>query len=275
MPELPEVETLRRSLQPLVGRSMARIRFSPLAPVETTTPRAIQDLLQGEMIEGVARWGKYLLISTPSRATLVLHLGMSGQLRFFPDGLANPVPHTHMEITFSDGALLRFIDARRFGTLSLTQTSDHCDNLFLQRLGLDYLDEALTDEKFIVACRRHQGLSLKSLMLHQGIAAGLGNIYACEALYGARLDPRRVVKKTRDEQLIGLLDSARKMLVKGIRYGGVSMRDYLDGNGHEGVMKKFLQVYDREGMPSLDGKGVVRRIVQNARSTWFVPTIQK
>jgi formamidopyrimidine-DNA glycosylase len=180
-----------------------------------------------------------------------------------------------MEINFTDGSLLRFVDARRFGTLSLSQRADGSDNLFLQRLGPDYLAESLSPEKFIAACRRHPGISLKSLTLHQGVVAGLGNIYACEALYGARLDPRRLVRKTRDGQLVDLLNSARDMLAKGIRYGGVSMRDYLDGNGHEGVMKKFLQVYDREGLSSLDGKGRVRRIVQNARSTWFVPSIQK
>ena len=275
MPELPEVETLRRSLQPLVGRTIAKIRFSALAPVETTQPQLLQNALQGQAVAAVARWGKYLLFRTPSQAALVLHLGMSGQLRFFSETPLEQVPHTHMEVHFSDGSLLRFVDARRFGTLSLTQTLEGTDNLFLQRLGLDFLDPALTEEKFIATCRRHPGLSLKALTLHQGVAAGLGNIYACEALYGARLDPRRKVKKTRDKQLVDLLASARKMLAKGIRYGGVSMRDYLDGNGHEGVMKKFLQVYDREGMVSLDGKGMVRRIVQNARSTWFVPSIQK
>lgn len=275
MPELPEVETLRRSLKPLYGKSVARIRFSPLAPVEATKPRSIQDALQGQDIGEISRWGKYLLIRTASHTALVLHLGMSGQLRFFSDEQTPAAPHTHMEIKFSDGSVLRFADPRRFGTLSLTQSPDGRDNPFLQRLGPDYLDGDLTDSKFIAACRRHSGISLKSLTLHQGIAAGLGNIYACEALYRARLDPRRLVGKTSEEKLITLLSAARRVLDKGIRYGGVSMRDYLDGNGHEGVMKKFLQVYDREGLSSLDGKGKVRRIVQNARSTWFVPSLQR
>jgi formamidopyrimidine-DNA glycosylase len=107
------------------------------------------------------------------------------------------------------------------------------------------------------------------------VASGLGNIYACEALYAAGLDPRRSVGRTGDDGLISLLKAARKVLALGIRHGGVSMRDYLDGNGHKGVMQNFLQVYDREGQFSLDGRGKVKRIVQNARSTWFVPKIQR
>jgi formamidopyrimidine-DNA glycosylase len=275
MPELPEVESLRRSLETLKGKCVSEICFSPLAPVETTTPRAIQDAFRGQEIREISRWGKYLLIRTSTQGALVLHLGMSGQLRFYSEGSRPPTSHTHMEFQFSDGSFLRFVDARRFGTLSLTQTEDGRDNLFLQRLGPDYLDEALTGEKYLRGCRRHSGISLKSLTLHQGVAAGLGNIYSCEALYQARLDPRRLVGKTKDEKLIELLNAARRILAKGIRYGGVSMRDYLDGNGHKGVMKEFLQVYDREGRRSLDGKGMVCRIVQNARSTWFVPSLQK
>jgi formamidopyrimidine-DNA glycosylase len=275
MPELPEVETLRRSLQPLAGKTIGKVSFSPLAPVETTTPKFIRDVLEGQAIREISRWGKYLLLRVSPRSSLVLHLGMSGQLRFYSDDQTPKVSHTHMEVYFTDGSLLRFVDARRFGTLSLSQQKDGRDNPFLRRLGPDYLDEGLSDEKFISACRRHPGISLKSLTLHQGIAAGLGNIYACEALYSARLDPRRIVKRTSDEKLTALLLAARVVLAKGIKYGGVSMRDYLDGNGHEGVMKKFLQVYDREALTSLDGKGKVRRIVQNARSTWFVPSLQK
>lgn len=275
MPELPEVETLRRSLRPIVGRRVARIVLSPLAPVETTTPKAIKKSLAGERIREVNRWGKYLLIQTVSQGALVIHLGMSGQLRFYASLPADPVPHTHMEMVFEDGALLRFVDARRFGTLSLSKDPQGRDNPFLRRLGPDYLDENLSEEAFLKNCRRHPRLSLKSLAMHQGVAAGLGNIYACEALYQAGLDPRRTVRRTRDPQLIALHRAARKVLALGIRHGGVSMRDYLDGNGHRGVMQEFLQVYDREGRLSLDGRGRVRRIVQNARSTWFVPKVQK
>jgi formamidopyrimidine-DNA glycosylase len=145
----------------------------------------------------------------------------------------------------------------------------------LQKLGPDYDDPNLRAEEFLRRCRAHPGLSLKALALHQGVAAGLGNIYACEALYGAELDPRRKVKRTRDDRLVGLLHQARRVLQLGIDKGGSSLRDYFDGLGNRGVMREFLQVYDREGMPTLDGRGTVRRIVQNARSTWFCPEVQR
>lgn len=275
MPELPEVETIRRSLANLRGKKICSVYLSRLAPVETTTPAAIRRSLAGGTVEKVQRWGKYLIFPIQEGPSLILHLGMSGQLRLYPSPVPSRSKHTHLEIGFSDGSLLRFVDSRRFGTLSLSFRKHRRDNGFLERLGPDYLDPELSDEFFLRQCRRHPKISLKSLALHQGIATGLGNIYACEALYRAGLDPRRIVSQTTDEELIQFLAAAREVLAEGIRYGGVSMRDYLDGNGHPGIMKEFLRVYDREGEISLDGGGRVHRIVQNARSTWFVPTVQK
>jgi formamidopyrimidine-DNA glycosylase len=274
VPELPEVETLRRSLVDLKGKTIRSVYLSRLAPVETTTPTAIRRALSGGTLGEVQRWGKYLIFPIRERPSLVLHLGMSGRLRLFRPPIPPQSKHTHLEIGFSDGSLLRFVDSRRFGTLSLSFRHNGQDNEFLKRLGPDYLDPKLSPEVFLRQCRRHPKISLKSLTLHQGIATGLGNIYACEALYRAQLDPRRLVSQTNDEELIKFLAAAREALADGIRYGGVSMRDYLDGNGHRGIMKEFLRVYDREGKVSLDGRGCVRRIVQNARSTWFVPTVQ-
>lgn len=274
MPELPELETIRRSLKALQGKTIQSVYLSRLAPVETTTPVIIRRAIKNTTIEKINRWGKYLILQTRQSSQLVIHLGMSGQLRLFEKAPPSRLKHTHLELKFTDGSLLRFVDARRFGTLSLSFTKNGQDNPFLQRLGPDYLDPALSSQVFLKQCRRHPKVSLKSLSLNQGVAAGLGNIYACEALYGAKLDPRRLVSQTKDPELIRFLAAARQALKMGIRYGGVSLRDYLDGNGHRGVMKKFLQVYDREGKLSLDGRGQVQRIVQNARSTWFVPGIQ-
>jgi len=274
MPELPEIETIRQSLKGLAGKNIERLRFSKLAPIETTSAKALRQAIENSNIAQLARRGKYLLIQTDKGATLVIHLGMSGHLRYFNGKNRPQKNHTHMEIDFKDGTVLTYVDARRFGTLSLSQDPSHTDNPFLSRLGPDYDDPNLSPKEFIARCRRHPGIGLKTLTLNQGIAAGLGNIYACESLYRAQLDPRRLVNKTSDEQLTQILKGARQVLKLGIHHGGVSMRDYLDGNGHRGVMKEFLQVYDREGKPTLDGRGQVKRIVQNARSTWFCPKIQ-
>ncbi len=275
MPELPEVETIRRSLAHVVDVKIKTLRLSRLAPVETTTPTRVRRELSGAKLMAWQRWGKYLLMETDRGVQLVLHLGMSGQLRFFAKE-APPAPkHTHLELHLSDGALLRFVDARRFGTLSLSWGEERRDNPFLARLGPDYFDPKVTPKVFVGRCRRHPKLSLKAMALNQGVAAGLGNIYACEALYRAELDPRRLVGATKDQELAAFLKQSRATLAEGIQRGGVSMRDYFDGLGHRGVMKEFLRVYDREGTPALDGRGLVHRIVQNARSTFFVPEVQQ
>lgn len=275
MPELPEVETIRRSLLLLEGKHVAAIDFSKLAPVETTRPTQIRRALTERQIQRLERRGKYLLIRTDNGAALVIHLGMTGRLTYFSQAPQRYEAHTHLTMKFSDGSSMTFQDPRRFGTLSLSLEETGQDNAFLARLGPDYLDPAFDEADYLQRCRRHEGLHLKALTLHQGIGAGLGNIYACESLYRASLDPRRRVKRTKDSELLALLEAARETLNLGIQHGGSSLRDYFDGLGNRGVMKEFLQVYDREGQRTLDGRGTVRRIVQQARSTWFSPEVQR
>ncbi len=275
MPELPEVETIRSSLRVIEGKRISSIQFSKLAPIETTQPQAILRTLKNSILKKLERRGKYLLFKNQEDHSLVLHLGMSGQLRYQKEDSQENDHHIHMRIGFEDGSILIFRDPRRFGTLSLTKEPNGKDNLFLTRLGPDYLSPELSEELFIQRCRKHPGLNLKALTLHQGISAGLGNIYACESLYRAKLDPRKKVAKTKDHRLIDLLTAAREVLLLGIEHGGSSLRDYFDGLGNRGVMKNFLQVYDREGELTLDGKGKVKRIVQQGRSTFFAPEVQK
>lgn len=274
MPELPEVETIRRSLQGVAGRCIESIYFSALAPVETTTPKKIRVALLHQMMTAIDRHGKYLLFRTKSGAALVVHLGMTGRLHFLQQPTPRP-QHTHLELIFTDHSRLQFIDARRFSTISITQDPAYRDNPFLKRLGPDFINGLVTPEAFVSRCRQHPGLTLKSLTLHQGVMAGLGNIYACESLYRAGLNPRRRVKRTSSEELKCLLAAARDILTTGIRQGGTTLRDYLDGLGNRGTMKKYLQVYGRDGMKTLDGRGLVKRIVQGQRATFYAPEVQK
>ncbi len=276
MPELPEIETLRRSLLPLLGKKITQISFSSLAPIETCTSKQIKKTMVGAFITKLIQRGKYLLMQNERGQSLVIHLGMSGKLLCFPK--KNPVQkHTHMKIKLdhSSDLELQYIDARRFGTLSLSNTIEGKDNAFLKKLGPDYTDEKLKAKEFILRSRRHPKLSLKALTLNQSVAAGLGNIYACESLYHAKLSPFRLVNETKDQELSELLKAAKRCLSLGIQHGGASIRDYLNGHGHRGVMQDFLQVYDREGLPSLERKGIVKRQVQNGRSTFYCPDIQK
>lgn len=267
MPELPEVEVIRNSLRVVVGKAMASFYFSSLAPIQTTSAKAIRRTLLGRRIAGLDRRGKYLLLMVEGGARLVLHLGMSGKLLYFKHRRER-TKHTHMEIFFSDGSRLSLIDPRRFGTISLSFRQDGADNLFLQKLGLEYDDPNAADRDYIARFRSHPGLALKTALLNQGIVAGLGNIYACEALYRARLDPRRKVKEVSDGELLRLFEAIRKTLDIGIRRRGTTLRDYVDGHATRGQMQNFLKVYGRRG------RGVVR-IVQQNRATWFCPQVQR
>ena len=273
MPELPEVETTRKTLLGATGKNIAQVYFSKVAPVETTSKASIKRALLLANLSEISRVGKYLLFQTEAGKALVVHLGMSGQLLFFADNPPPRAKHTHLELIFADGALLRFIDPRRFGTISLAN-NDSSENPFLARLGPDYLGK-LNSQTFIDRCRRHPNIDLKTLTLNQKIATGLGNIYSCEALYLAKLDPRRKVKNTSDAELSTLLKSAKYILKIGIKHCGSSLKDYVDGKGAKGEMQNFLQVYGRDGSSTLNGGEKVIKVVQQGRSTWFSPTVQK
>lgn len=272
MPELPEVECIRRSLTPYCPFVIAEMRLSAVAPLVAVTAAELRTALAQHTITRIARRGKYLLLHLETESILVIHLGMTGQLRWHAQPPSSPHRHTHLQLIASNGSGLHYIDPRRFGVISLHPLPDGRPHPTLERLGPEYDAVAATD--FIARCRRHARLTLKSLLLHQGVVPGIGNIYACEALYRAGLDPRRLVQATSDEALRHLLAQIRATLDLGIAKGGTTLRDYVDGHGHRGAMKDFLHVYDREGQSSLDGRGRVIRIMQNARSTFFAPAVQ-
>lgn len=274
MPELPEIETIRRTLLPLPRAAVTEVLLSALAPVVHTTSATLRSALQGAHFTAVDRHGKYLLLRTDRPTTLVLHLGMTGRLLRAAPAHAT-TPHTHLELCFADDERLRYSDPRRFGTISLTHNPHGDDNALLRRLGPDYLDPALTRATFITRARRRPRLTCKALLLDQGIAAGMGNIYACEALYQAGIDPQRRINDCTDAALARLLTAALHVLMLGIAHGGTTLRDYVDGRGSRGAMQAFLQVYGREQQPTLDGRGHVQRMTQHGRSTWFAPEVQR
>lgn len=273
MPELPEIESIRRSLLHIEGQFIQKLKLSDLAPVEhSPRPQVLKAFKETRLVK-IKRRAKYLLFENEKQENLVIHLGMSGKLLHFPKALPQNPKHTHAIFHFKKGGTLLYIDPRRFGTLSLSRETS--DNPFLNRLGPDYDDTLFTPEEFIARCRRHPKIDVKTLCLNQSVAAGLGNIYACEALYLAQLNPLKRVQQVSDAELTQLFHASRQVLKLGIAKGGSSLRDYLDGLGNRGMMKDFLQVYDREGQNTLDGKGPVLRITQQSRSTWYCPDVQK
>lgn len=273
MPELPEVETVRRSLNTIKGKTIDFVWFSKLAPVETCSKAALKKALQGAQLKEPKRLGKYLIFESTQSKQLVLHLGMSGKLLLHQVEPNTQPKHLHMKLIFQDKSVLYFEDARRFGTLSLVEAGKLSSNTFLNRIGPDWLDEKFSVSDFITRARKHPKLNTKALTMDQRVATGLGNIYACEALFTAKLSPERLVKDCSDKELTALFHASQRILRIGIEKAGSSIRDYINGQGAKGEMQEFLQVYGRKGK-TLNGKFTVECITQQGRSTWWCPEVQ-
>ena len=274
MPELPEVETVRRSISAICGKTIDSVWFSKLAPIETCSRAALLKALQASKLREPQRLGKYLIFTSNQEKQLVLHLGMSGKVLFHQQEPAAQPKHLHMKLTFNDGSVLLFEDARRFGTLSLVEAGKPNSNAFLNRIGPDWLAENFSVNDFISRTRKHPKLNMKALTMDQRIATGLGNIYACEALFTAKISPERLVKDCSDKELTALYHASQRILRIGIEKAGSSIRDYINGQGSKGEMQEFLQVYGRKGK-TLDGKFAVSCITQQGRSTWWCPEMQR
>ena len=291
MPELPEVEVTRRSLLPfLVGRPVARVKTTRPSYVFVTPPDRIRKALQGRTVQGIDRLGKYLLLRLDDGNSFVIHLGMTGQLfsamatsprllsatarsslppeeqlRFKPD------PHTHMVFSFDDeGPDVYFRDVRKFGKLFLLAQDEVHPRL--ERLGLDALE--VTGEHLFSSSRKRK-TPIKALLLDQAVVAGVGNIYADEALFLSGVRPgRRAARITRAESK-RLSDAIRQVLQRSIETGGSSISDYVAPDGQDGAYQDERHVYARKGEPCKRcGAAIVRRVVAQ-RSAHYCPQCQK
>ncbi len=272
MPELPEVETIVRGLAPrLAGRRVTALWSSRL-PLRLARPIALRQLRAitiGHRIETVGRRGKYILLGMGGGAGVSVHLGMSGRLRVQPAGEVRAA-HTHVVFTLDSGDELRFVDPRRFG--SVTPARDLARLPELARLGPDPLGELDAAE----LARRLDGVRapIKAFLLDQRRVAGLGNIYVSEALHRAAIHPgtRAGAVKAR---AAALLDGIRGALTAGIANRGTTLRDYVDDSGLEGDNQNTLLVYGREGLPCPRCGAPIRRRVDSARSTFFCTACQR
>lgn len=271
MPELPEVETVVRSLRPaLVGRRIAAVWKDRQALREKWSagwpPRLV-----GRTITGLRRRGKWIILDL-DQGHLLVHLGMTGQLRV--RAAAEPrEPHTHLVVDLDDGQQqLRFRDVRRFGCAVLLGEGPELDRFFIERrLGPEPFAvsrQAWRDE--LTATRR----SLKAALLDQRLVAGVGNIYADEALFEARLPPTQRGCDTTAGQAERLRRAVVKVLTRAIEQRGSSIRDYLDGNGAAGGYQREFRVYDRDGAPCGRCRAKIRRIRLAGRSTHYCPRCQ-
>jgi formamidopyrimidine-DNA glycosylase len=272
MPELPEVETVRRSLAGvLAGRRIAETtRISWERTIAEPAPELFRELLRDRLITGVDRRAKYLIIRLDRDESLVVHLRMTGRLTIEDDG-AEPDPHTHVVLRLEGGGQLFFRDTRKFGRIWLLDAEGL--RVLQQHLGPEPLDEALTAEEWRTLLRRRKG-RLKPLLLDQKLIAGLGNIYVDEALWLSRLHPLRTVPSLDDAEIDRLYDAVRAVLSSAVERRGTSFSDYRDGWGQPGDNQHFLEVYDRAGQPCRRCGTPIERTVVAQRGTHLCPSCQ-
>ena len=274
MPELPEVETIASDLRPhLVGRTIVRcdLRFPTI--VRHPEPELFVDLVAGMRIESVRRRGKYILIGLEEERVLVVHLGMTGQLRIVQP--ATPIAdHTHAIFDLDDGRQLRYRDPRRFGRILLGTEADLLLARAMPRLGPEPIDPDFSAEQLYVALRRRKA-PLKAVLLDQATVAGVGNIYADESLHRAGLRPDRVARRLSRKSAARLHESLRTSLETAIRNRGSSVDTYRDAWGELGGQQEVLLVYGRGGEPCFTCGRPLSSIRVAGRTTVFCRTCQR
>jgi formamidopyrimidine-DNA glycosylase len=272
MPELPEVETIRRQLEPdVVGRRVEEIEVLDERWTRPEVPREVERAVAGRTIESLGRRGKYLLFELDGGLTLTMHLRMTGNLRLEPRG--TDLPYLRAVLHLDDEEDLLFTDARRFGQGQVVPTAE-LDSWFAGRLGVEPLSEEFTADLLaeLAADRR---APVKSFLLTQERIAGIGNIYADEALHRAALHPLSSAGSMKREHIEELREAIVATLEAGLDYGGASIDDYLDARGERGEMQNEFLVYGREGEPCPRCGEPIRRIVLAGRSAYFCANCQR
>jgi len=289
MPELPEVETVRRGLAPVMdGRVIERVELAR-ADLRFPFPDGFAARLRGRRVTRLGRRAKYLVAPLDDGASLIMHLGMSGAFRVAGDEPVGIFVHARGKLAAHDhvrfvlgGREVVYNDPRRFGFMTLTETARLAAHPHFCRLGIEPVAGELTAERLSAALAgRHT--SLKAALLDQTVVAGLGNIYACEALWRARLSPRRLALTLarRDggptRRAAALAAAIVTVIAEAIEAGGSSLRDYVRADGSLGRFQHDFAVYGREDEPCArrECRGVVRRIVQSGRSTFLCPSCQR
>jgi formamidopyrimidine-DNA glycosylase len=283
VPELPEVETVRRGLIPVMeGRTILSAEVNR-PDLRWPFPDRLAERLTGARVGLLQRRSKYLLADLSTAETLIVHLGMSGRLLIsgdLPGGFHHAVPtpakHDHVVLTMEGGATVTFNDARRFGMMDLAPTARVEEHWLLAGIGPEPLGNAF-DEAWLVSRLRGRAAPIKTALLDQRLVAGLGNIYVCEALWRARISPRRPAGRISAARAAALVPVIRETLEDAIAAGGSSLRDYRQADGELGYFQHAFRVYGREGQPCRrEGcAGTIRRIVQSGRSTSWCPACQR
>jgi formamidopyrimidine-DNA glycosylase len=294
MPELPEVETVRRGLEPiLVGKAFARVE-QRRPDLRFPLPKGFGTRLEGRTVTALDRRAKYLLARLDDGEVLVMHLGMTGRFaidkvngtaaapgRFTHRPRATP-KHEHIVFHLGDGTAVRYSDTRRFGIMDLIPGATLDSHALFKGLGVEPLGDDFSPA-WIASKLKGKATPIKAALLDQRLIAGIGNIYACEALHRARISPLKLAgtlatksgKPTKKTET--LVDGIKTVLTSAIKAGGSSLRDYRHTDGRLGRFQHRFKVYGREGKPCrrTGCNGIVRRVVQSGRSTFYCPTCQR
>ena len=293
MPELPEVETVRRGLLPALQGHVLQHLLVRRKDLRVAFPARFGERLTGRRVLDVRRRAKFLLADLDGGETLIMHLGMSGRFTIHgaqspaskPGGFHHNTPedgggagkHDHVVFETEEGTRIVYTDHRRFGLMLLAPTPDV--ETTLQKsgpLGPEPLNDAFTPG-VLSAALKGKKTPIKSALLDQRVVAGLGNIYVCEALFYARISPKRLAKTVAGSRCEKLVPAIKKVLRDAIKAGGSTLRDYAKADGELGYFQHHFAVYDREGKPcpGKDCGGTIKRIVQAGRSTFYCPSCQR
>ena len=270
MPELPEVETTRQGLLPrLKGRVLRRVVVRNPS-LRWPVPDDLETRLAGLTLQSLDRRGKYLLFDF-GPATQIVHLGMSGSLRF-AEADEPAALHDHVDWLFDDGSILRLRDPRRFG--AVLWTDDVARHPLLAHLGPEPLTPAFDAAWLHAQCRR-RNVAIKQVIMDAGVVVGVGNIYASESLFHAGIRPATAARRLSRPACERLVAAIRQVLTAAIAAGGSSLRDYVHSSGELGYFQLQTRVYDREGLPCKTCGTPIRRIVQGQRASFYCPVCQR
>jgi formamidopyrimidine-DNA glycosylase len=291
MPELPEVETVRMGLEPVLdGHTFTKV-VTRRGDLRRPFPPDFAKRLTGRKVKRLWRRAKYLLADLDDGETLVVHLGMSGRMAVYAEGrgrelgiyaheAAHPEAghgkHDHVIFETNAPAKIVFSDHRRFGLMTLLETDKLNDDPLFDGLGPEPLSKDF-DAAYLKGALKGKRTPIKSALLDQRVVAGLGNIYVCEALFLAHISPKRLASKVQSDKIAPLVDDIKVTLKEAIKAGGSSLRDHARPDGSLGEFQHRFRVYDREGKPcpGKGCKGKIKRIVQAGRSTFYCPSCQK
>ena len=283
MPELPEVETVRRGLEPVMtGQVITRAEVNR-PDLRWPFPENMATRLTGQTVVALRRRSKYILADLSGGETLLIHLGMSGRMQISGHSVGgfyhqHPAPEKHDHVVFhlSNGARITFNDARRFGAMDLVASAQADTHWLLRNLGPEPLGNQF-DESYLVAALAKRNSPIKTALLDQRIVAGLGNIYVCEVLHRAGVHPSRKAARVSARRVASLVPLIRDVLEEAIDAGGTSLKDYRQADGELGYFQHNFAVYDQEGQlcAKTECEGRIKRIVQSGRSTFFCSKCQR